>query len=169
MAERTEIEGQTPIPEEPAGEGVDVLSGELQAQRLASRLGLEYVDLEHFEIDPELFRSIPVDGFVHVKGRTENYKGNLQFIIDGLRLQQPVSQPFVTLTQAVRNALLHAGLDFIKRSQDRRAILVPVHDLSQQLRPYQVQSIDSSHKGIGYIVALGHTFPFRVRQRCQGH
>jgi len=39
----------------------EVLSEELQAQSLAHRLGLEYVDLEHFEIDPELFRSIPVD------------------------------------------------------------------------------------------------------------
>ena len=39
----------------------DVLSEELQAQRIAARLGLEYVDLEHFEIDPELFRSIQVD------------------------------------------------------------------------------------------------------------
>ncbi len=32
-----------------------------------------------------IYRSIPVDGFIHVKGRTENYKGNLQFIIDALR------------------------------------------------------------------------------------
>jgi type IV pilus assembly protein PilB len=39
----------------------EVLSEELQAQRMAERLGLEYVDLEQFEIDPELFRSIPVD------------------------------------------------------------------------------------------------------------
>jgi type IV pilus assembly protein PilB len=39
----------------------EVLSEEYQAQRLAERLGLEYVDLDHFEIDPELFRSIPVD------------------------------------------------------------------------------------------------------------
>ena len=38
-----------------------VLSEELQSQGTAHRLGLEYVDLEHFEIDPELFRSIPVD------------------------------------------------------------------------------------------------------------
>jgi len=38
-----------------------VLSEELQSQTTAHRLGLEYVDLEHFEIDPELFRSIPVD------------------------------------------------------------------------------------------------------------
>ena len=38
-----------------------VLSEELQSQNSAHRLGLEYVDLDHFEIDPELFRSIPVD------------------------------------------------------------------------------------------------------------
>ena len=43
---------------DPQGE---VLSEEYQAQRLAERLGIEYVNLENFEIDPELFRSIPVD------------------------------------------------------------------------------------------------------------
>jgi type IV pilus assembly protein PilB len=41
--------------------GGEILSEEYQAQRLAERLGLEYVDLEHFEIDPDLFRSLPVD------------------------------------------------------------------------------------------------------------
>jgi type IV pilus assembly protein PilB len=44
-----------------AGAHGEVLSAEIQAQRLAERFGVEYVDLEHFEIDPELFRSIPVD------------------------------------------------------------------------------------------------------------
>ena len=39
----------------------DVLSEEYQAQRLADRLGIEYLNLENFEIDAELFRSIPVD------------------------------------------------------------------------------------------------------------
>ena len=38
----------------------DVLSEEYQAQRLAERLGIEYLNLENFEIDAELFRSIPV-------------------------------------------------------------------------------------------------------------
>ena len=60
MAEKAEIEKKTGDAVEPQDE-VDVLSGELQAQRLAARLGLEYVDLEQFEIDPELFRTIPVD------------------------------------------------------------------------------------------------------------
>ena len=44
-----------------AGRAEDVLSEELQAQRLADRLALDYVDLQNFEIDAELFRSIPVD------------------------------------------------------------------------------------------------------------
>jgi type IV pilus assembly protein PilB len=39
----------------------EVLSEDVLAQRLAERIGLEYVDLEHFAIDPDLFRSIPVD------------------------------------------------------------------------------------------------------------
>ena len=60
MADRAEIEKRAS--EEGEGQDqVDVLSGELQAQRLAARLGLEYVDLERFEIDPELFRAIQVD------------------------------------------------------------------------------------------------------------
>ena len=32
-----------------------------------------------------IFNSIPTDGFLHVKGRCEDYRGNLQFIIDGCR------------------------------------------------------------------------------------
>jgi len=32
-----------------------------------------------------IYNSIPVDGFLHAKGRTEDYKGNLQFIIDACR------------------------------------------------------------------------------------
>ncbi|MDH3627047.1 MAG: ATPase, T2SS/T4P/T4SS family [Acidobacteriota bacterium] len=39
----------------------DAINEEFAARKLADRLGLEYVDLEQFEIDPELFRSIPVD------------------------------------------------------------------------------------------------------------
>jgi len=48
------------LEEEGPSEG-DVLSEELAAQQMAERLGLDYVDLAHFEIDAELFRSIPVD------------------------------------------------------------------------------------------------------------
>jgi type II secretory ATPase GspE/PulE/Tfp pilus assembly ATPase PilB-like protein len=64
-ARRNESEETTPIQplEEPTSEagGSEVLSEELHAQRLAARLGLEYVDVMQFPIDHELFRSIPVD------------------------------------------------------------------------------------------------------------
>jgi type IV pilus assembly protein PilB len=39
----------------------DVASEKVQAQRLARRLGLDFVDLKDFQIDHELFRAIPVD------------------------------------------------------------------------------------------------------------
>ena len=62
MADETRtrnVEVEAPLDAATRQEGV--LSEELQAQKIAERLGLDYVDLEHFEIDPELFRSIPVD------------------------------------------------------------------------------------------------------------
>jgi type IV pilus assembly protein PilB len=60
MADETHTDGLTE-PQVPGQDEGEVLSEEYQAQRLADRLGIEYVDLEQFEIDPELFRSIPVD------------------------------------------------------------------------------------------------------------
>jgi type IV pilus assembly protein PilB len=39
----------------------EALNEELETRQVADRLGLEYIDLDNFEIDPELFRSIPVD------------------------------------------------------------------------------------------------------------
>ncbi len=32
-----------------------------------------------------IFQSVPTDGFLHVKGRTDDYRGQLQFIIDACR------------------------------------------------------------------------------------
>ncbi len=51
------------------------VEGEVQAETLAERLGLPYVDLASFRVDPDLFRSIPVEwmlryGFIPEK-RTE--------------------------------------------------------------------------------------------------
>ncbi|PYT09330.1 MAG: pilus assembly protein PilB [Acidobacteria bacterium] len=42
-------------------EGDEFTTEEIQARRMADRLGIEYVDLDQFTIDHELFRSIPVD------------------------------------------------------------------------------------------------------------
>src|SRR5215510_5809183 len=48
----------------PGGETADkgaVSSEEMQAQRIAARLGIPYVDLADFPINHDLFRQIPVD------------------------------------------------------------------------------------------------------------
>jgi type IV pilus assembly protein PilB len=45
----------------PVAERDDVRSEEAQARQVAERLGIQYVNLTDFEIDHDLFRSIPVD------------------------------------------------------------------------------------------------------------
>ena len=61
MAEEARAKNDRAAPRVEADAGEEILSEEVQAQKLAERLGIEYVDLEHFAIDPELFRSLPVD------------------------------------------------------------------------------------------------------------
>ncbi|HQL53950.1 MAG TPA: hypothetical protein PLQ87_04525, partial [Phycisphaerae bacterium] len=38
-----------------------------------------------WQASQEIFDSIPEGGLLHFRGRVENYRGNRQFIIDGLR------------------------------------------------------------------------------------
>jgi type IV pilus assembly protein PilB len=45
----------------PDSAGVDHVEEILQARRLAQRYGHEYVDMDHFHLDAELFRTIPAD------------------------------------------------------------------------------------------------------------
>lgn len=44
-----------------------------------------------WQASQEMFEAIPEGGFVRLKGRVENYKGNPQFIIDGIRAAEPGS------------------------------------------------------------------------------
>jgi 23S rRNA maturation-related 3'-5' exoribonuclease YhaM len=37
----------------------------------------------------DLFEQMPEGGFMRFKGRVENYKGSLQFIVDGMRPVRP--------------------------------------------------------------------------------
>src|SRR2546425_3214074 len=56
--------GTAAAPQRPAAETTDrgaVSSEEAQAQRVAARLGIPYVDLAEFPINHDLFRQIPVD------------------------------------------------------------------------------------------------------------
>jgi type II secretory ATPase GspE/PulE/Tfp pilus assembly ATPase PilB-like protein len=61
MADDAKLREERTAPALEVEAGGDVLSEAFQAKRLADRIGIEYVDLANFEIDPELFRSIPVD------------------------------------------------------------------------------------------------------------
>src|SRR5688572_8990654 len=56
--------------------GGDVLTEEVQASRLATRLGLEFVDVTQFTIDHDLFRSIPVDLMFRYNFVPWKYRGN---------------------------------------------------------------------------------------------
>ncbi len=51
-----------------------------------------------WQASESIFNSIPVDGFLQIKGRTEDYKGSLQLIIDGLR---PYSAEKVDLAEFI--------------------------------------------------------------------
>jgi type IV pilus assembly protein PilB len=61
MADEANPTDPRALPTIDADVGGEVESEEFQSRRLASRIGIEYVDLANFEIDAELFRSIPVD------------------------------------------------------------------------------------------------------------
>jgi type IV pilus assembly protein PilB len=61
MPDETNVHEPRALPTIDADAGGEVLSEEVQARRLADRIGIEYVDLANFEIDADLFRSIPVD------------------------------------------------------------------------------------------------------------
>jgi type IV pilus assembly protein PilB len=61
MPDETNVHEPRALPTIDADAGGEVLSEDVQARRLADRIGIEYVDLANFEIDADLFRSIPVD------------------------------------------------------------------------------------------------------------
>jgi type II secretory ATPase GspE/PulE/Tfp pilus assembly ATPase PilB-like protein len=61
MADEAKLRDERTVPAIEPEAPADVVSEDYQSRRLAERIGVEYVDLANFEIDPELFRSIPVD------------------------------------------------------------------------------------------------------------
>jgi type IV pilus assembly protein PilB len=57
-----DVNSPTELHVEPAGLGADERRAELErARRLAERYRLEFVEMDAFRIDQELFRSIPAD------------------------------------------------------------------------------------------------------------
>lgn len=51
----------------------------------------------------EMFQGMPEGGFMRFKGRTENYKGNMQFIIDAVRPAEPGSYEFADFLPVTKN------------------------------------------------------------------
>ena len=104
----------------------DILSEELQAQQLAERLGIPYVNLTDFEIDHELFRSIAVDlmfryNFVPVN--EEN--GRLHVIIDDPTDVLKIDELELLLGKPLDVAVGTRGAiqDILKKSESSQRVL----------------------------------------------
>ena len=54
---------------------------------LADRTG--QLVARHWQATEGIYKQIPEGGFMRFTGRVENYKGNLQFIIDGIGIADP--------------------------------------------------------------------------------
>ena len=92
-----------PLYVDPAGPPPDRAAEEAEARRLARRYELEFVDLEHFNIDHGLFRSIPADlmlryGFVPYRrdGQT------LLIVVSDPRDLQTIDEVGVQLATPIR-------------------------------------------------------------------
>jgi 3'-5' exoribonuclease len=56
-----------------------------------------------WQASEEMFLGMPEGGFLRFKGRAENYKGNLQFIIDAMRPAEPGSYDFADFLPATKH------------------------------------------------------------------
>lgn len=73
-----------------------------------------------WQASQEIYASIPEGGLLRVRGRVENYKGNRQFIIDGLRAIEPGSvdpRDFLPATTADVGALWSELKDILRTIQ----------------------------------------------------
>ena len=69
-----------------------------------------------------IFTAIPSEGFLHVKGRAEDYKGSLQFIIDACRpfpREQVELDDFLAVTQRDVEAMWSELLEILRGVKDR--------------------------------------------------
>ncbi len=80
-----------------------------------------------WQASESIFNSIPVDGFLHVKGRTEDYKGNLQFIIDACRpyaADKVDLADFLPATELDVEQMWSELLEILRRIQDKHLRLL---------------------------------------------
>jgi 3'-5' exoribonuclease len=70
-----------------------------------------------------LYKSLPQEGFVQVKGRTENYKGVIQFIVDAIRpvdAKEPINvEDFLPVTDKDIEQMYKRVLDILRSVKDK--------------------------------------------------
>jgi len=69
-----------------------------------------------------IFRGIPAEGFARVKGRTEDYRGNLQFIIEGLRpvpAEKVNTADFITTTDRDIDTMWAELMEFLRPIENK--------------------------------------------------
>lgn len=73
-----------------------------------------------WQASDEMFQGMPEGGFLRFKGRAENYKGNLQFIIDAMRPADPGSfdfADFLPTTKGDMEAMWKRLVEILRRIQ----------------------------------------------------
>jgi len=129
-------------PEEAAP--VDRTAEEFEARRLASRYQLEFVDLEHFNIDHALFRSIPADlmlryGFVPYRrdGQT------LLIVVSDPRDLQTIDEVGVQLNTPIRVCVGTASSiqGILKKSESSTRVL------EEATEGFQIQVVREDESG----------------------
>ena len=124
MADSTPSSTSETLYVEPATPPTDRQAELAEARRLAHRYELEFVDLEHFNIDHELFRSIPADlmlryGFVPYRrdGQT------LLIVVSDPRDLQTIDEVGVQLAMPIRVCVGTASSiqSILKRARARSA------------------------------------------------
>jgi len=122
----------------------EVATDNLVAQRLASRLGLEYVDLKDFQIDHELFRSIPVDLMLRYNFVPYQKRGSALVII--------VSDPTDILMLDELESLLAMQVDVVVGTQSAIQEILKKSESSQRVleqatEEFRVQIIRDDEDG----------------------
>ncbi len=75
-----------------------------------------------WQANEAFFQSIPVDGFLHVKGRAEDYKGSMQVIIDACRpwpRDKVNVEDFLAVTQRDVEAMWAELLDLLRQIKNK--------------------------------------------------
>jgi 3'-5' exoribonuclease len=86
-----------------------------------------HIQARMWQVTESIYNGIPVDGFLHVKGRTESYKGTLQLIIDACRPQGPEKlemADFLPVSENDAEAMWEELLEILRAVKDRHLRLL---------------------------------------------